>query len=188
MGIPVVHFIFGTDNLDPSSNILRHGPLRALGIAEDSTLVAAFSWTAEAAYAKNADAAAAAAAAEAAHEGLLVLGGVAAAEASHEVQVKLIASLLHPTSETTLGIHRGADAHAVVEPTPAFTHLTIKVMCRGVVQGASDVQVPVNPETSLRDLAKLVEARLEPFRREGKRYFRMVEEIAFADETLLPYT
>ena len=154
MGIPVVHFIFGTDNLDPSSKILRHRRLGSLGIKEDSTLVAAFSWTAEAAYAKKADAAAAAAAADAAAAAAAVLTD------------------LPP-------------------PAPAaFTHLTIQVstVLVSTVQGASHVKVPVNPDTSLRDLALLVETRLAPFKREGKQYFAKVGHFVFADETLLPYT
>jgi hypothetical protein len=61
MGNPVVHFIFGTEILDPSIEILDYKDRRlsSFSIKEDSTLVAVFSRTAEAAAVAGSDDAAA---------------------------------------------------------------------------------------------------------------------------------
>ena len=117
IGMPVVHFIFGTDNLNPSS-ILRHRSLGSFGIKEDSTLVAAFSCTVEAAYAKKAAAAAAAAAAS----------DAAAAAASDDAATASDDAAAAEEEKTLPPAPAAAAAAAVLPapraPTPASTPAT----------------------------------------------------------------
>jgi hypothetical protein len=99
--IPVVHFILGSESFFPTG-IRRHEPLKALGIAADSTLIVN-SLTVEANYTARAEAAGMQYS-ESVDGPLLAPAAAAAAEASHEKNADAAAAAAAAASDDAAAI------------------------------------------------------------------------------------